>query len=104
MNPADFITAIGGIIQQVATGKLEREIGNALASTLATLLITHLWYQGAAMKWWQSEGEAFKNDAVAAYLTLSKLEAKGFLTITAPQEMLADGNRLARFQTEWKAK
>ena len=100
MNPFDAITAIGGIIQQIATGKLEREIGNMLASAAATLAITHLWYQGAALKWWQSEGEAFKMDAVALYKTLSALEKKGFLTITAPQEMLADFNRLAKFQTE----
>lgn len=100
MNPADIITGIGNLIQQAATGKLEREIANALASSLATLLITHLWYQGDAMKWWQSEGEAFKNDAVAAYLTLSALENKGFLTITAPVELLADVNRRSKFNTE----
>ena len=100
MNPFDAITAIGGIIQQIATGKLERAIGNMLASAAATLAITHLWYQGQALKWWQSEGEAFKMDAVALYKTLSSLEKKGFLTITAPQEMLADVNRMAKFQTE----
>ena len=100
MNPFDVFSTIADIIEGVANGKLEREIGNALASAAATIAITHLWYQGAALKWWQSEGEAFKNDAVALYRTLSALEKKGFLTITAPQEMLADVNRMAKFQIE----
>lgn len=100
MNPFDALTAISSIIESVATGKLEREIGNMLASAAATLCITHLWYQGAALKWWQSEGEAFKMDAVAVYKTLSALEKKGFLTITAPTEMLADVDRMSKFQTE----
>lgn len=104
MNPFDALTSIASIIEQVATGKLEREIGNMLASAAATLVITHLWYQADAMKWWQSEGEVFRMDAVSLYKTLSALEAKGFLTITVPTEMLKDFNRLAKFQTERIAK
>lgn len=102
MNPFDAITAISGIIQQVKNGTLEREIGNALASAAATLTITHLWYQADAMKWWQSEGEVFRMDAVALYKTLQALEKKGFLTITVPEPMRADVNRMAQFTTESK--
>jgi len=36
--------------------------------------------------------------ATAMYLTLQKLETKGFLTLTVPQDML-QANNLANFET-----
>jgi len=98
-DAGSIITAIAGIFQSVANGKLEREIGNALASTLATNLITGLWSQGS-QKWLRSEGEVLKDMAMGTYLTLRTLESKGFLTLTVPQDMLKDVNRMAKFQTE----
>lgn len=102
LDPGSIITAIFGIFEQRALGKIEQAAAHAGASTLATLLVTHLWYQGAAMKWWQSEGEALKMDAVAAYLTLQRFEEQGLLTISVPKELLVDANRKAQFQTEGK--
>ncbi len=97
-----IIGAIGTLWQQVAMGKLEREIANAGASALASMLVTGLWSQGnhLSAKWFGTEGEVLKDQAMAAYLTLSVLETKGFLTLTVPQDLLADVNRKAKFETE----
>lgn len=102
LDPGSIITAIFGIFEQRKMGKIEEAAAHAGASVLATLLVTHLWYSGDAMKFWQSEGEALKMDAIATYLTLQRFEEQGLLTMTVPQDLLADANRKAKFQMEGK--
>jgi hypothetical protein len=100
-----IIGAIGTLWQQVAMGKLEREIANAGASALASMLVTGLWSQGVHLstKWFGNEGEVLKDQAVAAYLTLKALEEKNFLTLTVPVDLLADNNRMSKFNIVRKA-
>lgn len=59
-----------------------------------------MWSSGAS-KWadWSGEGQALKDAATVAYLTLSQLQAKGFLVLTVPQDLL-QANNLSRFQIE----
>jgi len=105
LDLGSIISGIGSLVNEMATGKLEREAGNAAASALASMAITHLWSQGNEMNgWWKSEGDVLKDDAMALYVTLSKLEEKNFLTLTVPGDLLADTNRRAKFQTEAKTK
>ena len=99
LDPGSIITAIFGIFEQRAMGKIEQQAAHAGASALATFLITFLWEQGDAIKWWQSEGEALKMGAVSLYLTMQRFEEQGLLTLTVPTELLADANRKAKFNT-----
>ena len=102
MGLLDFPDPIN-MVNEAKMGGLEREIVQQLRSAAWSNYITALWSQGAAMKWWQSEGEVLKDMAVATYLTIESLQQKGW-ALTVPQEMLADANRMARFQTERKTR
>src|SRR5271170_5170462 len=86
------------------TAGLEREVINSLVSAAYSAWISMLWRSGQA-KWaaFTGEGQALKDAATSVYLTLSTLEAKGFLSLTVPQDLL-DPNNLSRFQTEEKTK
>jgi hypothetical protein len=67
---------------------------NALLSAYFSGLITFLWSLG------QKPFLSFCADAATAmYLSLNKLEKKGFLSLTIPSGMLTAKN-LSRFQTE----
>jgi hypothetical protein len=92
------------MFEAAANGKLERELVNSLVSSSYSALISFLWRSGSS-KWaiWTGEGQGMKDAATALYLSLSALEAKNFLTLTVPQDLL-DPNNLSRFQTEEKIK
>jgi hypothetical protein len=83
---------------------LERAIVNSLISAAYSAWISGMWRSGSS-KWavWTGEGQGMKDAATAMYLSLSQLEAKNFLTLTVPQDLL-DPNNLSRFQTESKEK
>lgn len=93
---------IGGMIQGAKNGGLERDEINALVSMLYSSWLTFLWRSGKA-PWavWTGEGPAMQDAATSAYLTLSRLESRKFLTLTIPSDMLEASN-LSRFQTEQK--
>jgi hypothetical protein len=92
------------MFEAAANGKLERAEVNALVSAAYSASITAMWRSGSA-KWadWTGEGQALKDAATAMYLSLSTLEAKNFLTLTVPKDLL-DAANLSRFQTEEKTK
>ena len=92
------------MFEAAANGKLERDEVNALVSASYSALISFLWRSGSA-KWaiWTGEGQGMKDAATAMYLSLSALEAKNFLTLTVPEDLLAAVN-LSRFQTQEKIK
>lgn len=79
---------------------LEREEVNALVSCFYSAAIAFLWASGSA-KWalWAGEGQAMKDQATVTYLSLHALQAKKFLTLTVPKDLLSADN-LSRFQTE----
>lgn len=81
---------------------LEREIANSLVSTAYSAWIAAIWRSGSA-KWAQftGEGQALKDAATSAYLSLTGLETSSFLHLTVPLDLL-DPNNLARFRTEQK--
>ena len=84
---------------------LEREVAVELISASISSAITFAWASGSA-KWadWTGEGQALKDGATVAYLTLSEKIIDGSkLTITVPKALL-DPNNLARFQTQEKKK
>ena len=83
---------------------LERQEINALVSAAYSAWICTVWRSGSA-KWatFTGEGQALKDAATAMYLSLSELEAKNFLTLTVPKDLL-DADNLSRFQTEHKTK
>jgi hypothetical protein len=85
------------------TAGLEREIINALVSAAYSAWITAMWRSGSA-KWVviTGEGQALKDAATAMYLSLTSLEAKNFLSLTVPQDMLDPANT-SRFQTQFKS-
>ena len=86
------------------TANLEREVINSLMSAAYSSWISFMWRSGSS-KWaiWTGEGQGMKDAATAMYLSLRELEAKGFLTLTVPQDLLAADN-LSKFQTEEKTK
>jgi hypothetical protein len=91
-------------LSDLATAKLEREVVNSLMSAAYSSWITFMWTSGQA-KWadWSGEGQAMKNAATSAYLSLRELEKKNFLTLTVPSDLLAAEN-LEKFQTELQTK
>jgi hypothetical protein len=101
MGLIDFPDPIS-MLEGAATAKLEREIVNSAISAAYSAWISFVWRSGAA-KWsiWSGEGQAMKDAATSMYLSLRDLEAKKFLVLTVPQDLLAADN-LARFETESK--
>lgn len=89
------------IFEGAKNAGLERNVANALVSSSLSGWLSFLWTLGK--KGLFGLGAAFQDMATAEYLTLSKLETKGFLTLTVPTEMLATEN-ISRFQTEQKVK
>jgi hypothetical protein len=90
------------IFESAKNAGLEREVVNALVSTSYSALISGLWRSGSAkFVDWTGEGQALKDAATAIYLSLSQLEARNFLTLTVPKDLL-DADNLSRFQTEEK--
>jgi len=85
------------------TAGLERQIVNAFVSAAYSAWITLTWRSGSA-KWalWMGEGQAMRDAATAMYLSLTSLEAKNFLTLTVPQDLL-NADNLSKFQTQFKA-
>jgi hypothetical protein len=81
---------------------LERAEINAFVSAMYSAWISGMWRSGSS-KWaiWTGEGQGMKDAATAMYLSLSSLEAKNFLTLTVPEDLL-DPNNLAKFETEKK--
>lgn len=103
MGLIDFPDPVS-MFEGAATAKLEREVVNSIMSAAYSSWITFMWRSGSA-KWadWSGEGQAMKDAATSAYLTLSGLEKKGFLRLTVPKDLL-DANNLARFQSEQQTK
>ena len=91
-------------ISDVLASKLEREVVNSILSAAYSSWITFMWRSGSA-KWadWSGEGQAMKDAAVSAYLSLRELETKKFLTLTVPTDLIAAANS-GRFQTETQEK
>jgi hypothetical protein len=92
------------IFESATTAKLEREVINSLVSASYSATISSLWRSGQA-KWasFTGEGQALKDAATSIYLSLRSLEAKGFLTMTVPKDLL-DADNLSRFETSFKEK
>jgi hypothetical protein len=96
-NPSDWINSF-------KLGQLEREAANAVMSAAYSSYITGLWTEGSNKIFSKlGAGQGLRDIATAAYLSLRELEAKGFLTLTVPKDLLDPGN-LSRFQTEFKSK
>lgn len=90
------------MLEGVANGKLERQTVNAFLSFMYSAWITFVWTSGASkLAQWFGEGQALKDAATTAYLSLVDLEKKNFLTLTVPKDLL-DADNLARFQTQEK--
>lgn len=103
MGLIDFPDPVS-MFEGARTAGLERDVINSLMSAAYSAWITFMWRSGAA-KWadFTGEGQALKDAATTAYLTLRELEQKKFLTLTVPKDLL-DPNNLSRFQTEEKTK
>lgn len=103
MGLIDFPDPVS-MFEGAANAKLEREVVNSLMSAAYSSWITFMWSSGAA-KWadWSGEGQAMRDAATSAYLSLRDLERKNFLTLTVPKDLLGADN-LSRFQTEEKIK
>lgn len=95
MGLFDFPNPVGWI-EGAKDAELGRQMGNALASAAFSAWISGMWALGK-----QRFCGFAAYMATGAYLSLRQLEAKGFLTLTVPNEMLAPDN-LSRFQTERK--
>jgi len=96
-NPADWFTSVKDDDQK-------RALINAAQSAMYSSWITFMWRSGSSrLAQWFGEGAAMQEAAISAYLTLSNLETKNFLTLTVPQDML-NADLLAKFQTERKVK
>lgn len=84
---------------------LERDVAVMLVSSTLSAAISGAWSSGSA-KWidWIGEGQALKDSATVAYLTLHEMVIEGKrLILTVPKDLL-EANNLARFQTEFKEK
>ena len=92
------------IYESAKNAGLERQAANSFVSVMYSAWISLMWRSGSS-KWaiWTGEGQAMKDAATAAYLTLSNQMTKGFLTLTVPSDMLANEN-LSKFQSEFVAK
>lgn len=103
MGLIDFPDPVS-MFEGAKTSGLEREVVNSLVSCAYSSWITAMWRSGSA-KWatFTGEGQAMKDAATAMYLSLTKLETKGFLSLTVPKDLL-DADNLARFQTEEQTK
>lgn len=96
-NPGDWFNSF-------KMGDVERKAANAVMSAAYSSYISGLWSEGDS-KWfaWSGTGQGLKDAATAAYLSLRELEAKGFLVLTVPLDLIKPSN-LSRFQTERKDK
>jgi hypothetical protein len=103
MGLVDFPDPIG-MFEGAKTAGLEREIVNSAVSAAYSAWITGMWRSGDS-KWasFSGEGQALKDAATAVYLSLETLQAKGFLSLTVPSDLLS-ANNLSRFQTQEKTK
>jgi hypothetical protein len=103
MGLIDFPDPVS-MFEGAKTAGLEREVINSMMSAAYSAWITGMWQSGSA-KWatFTGEGQAMKDAASSAYLSLSGLEAKGFLRLTVPKDLL-DADNLSRFQSEEKTK
>lgn len=103
MGLVDFPDPVS-MFEGAKTAGLEREVINALMSAAYSAWITFMWESGSA-KWvdWTGEGQALKDAATTAYLSLAELEQKKFLVLTVPKDLLSADN-LSRFQTQEKIK
>jgi hypothetical protein len=103
MGLVDFPDPIS-MFEGASNAKLEREVINSIMSAAYSSWISFMWRSGSA-KWadWTGEGQAMKDAATVAYLSLRELEKKQFLCLTVPKELMAADN-LSRFQTEEKTK
>lgn len=103
MGLIDFPDPVS-MFEGAKTAGLEREVINALMSAAYSAWITFVWESGSA-KWvdFTGEGQALKRAATTAYLSLTELQKKNFLTLTVPKDLL-DPNNLSQFQTQEKTK
>ena len=101
MGLIDFPDPVS-MFEGAKTQGLEREVINSLMSAAYSSWITFVWTSGAA-KWadFTGEGQALKDAATTAYLSLRELEEKKFLVLTVPQDLL-DPKNLNRFQIQEK--
>lgn len=94
-NPGDWFNSF-------KMGDIERKAANAVMSAAYSSYISGLWSEGDSKLFaWAGAGQGLKDAATAAYLSLRELEAKGFLVLTVPKDLL-EANNLSRFQTERK--
>jgi hypothetical protein len=85
------------MFETALNGKLEREAENSLMSCMYSGVLSFFWRLGSAgIKF--GLGPALQDMATAQYLSLTNLEAKNFLTLTVPKDML-DADNLAKFET-----
>ncbi|SRR6266550_3953867 len=84
--------------ESAKNAKMEREVANAFVSTAASAWICWTWRSGSS-KWatWLGEGQALRDAATAAYLTLSQMETKSFLVLMVPHDLL-DAENLSKFE------
>jgi hypothetical protein len=103
MGLIDFPDPVS-MFESAKNAGLEREAANSFVSASYSAWISFVWRSGSS-KWalWAGEGQAMKDAATSMYLSLSKMEAKGFLVLTVPQDLLAADN-LSKFQSEWRTK
>jgi hypothetical protein len=94
-----------GMYESAKNAGLARNEATALVSGILSAAITLAWGSGSA-KWalWFGEGQALKDCATVAYLTLHQRMIEGLpLVLTVPHDLL-DANNLARFQTMYQEK
>ena len=99
MGLIDFPDPVS-MFEGAKTANLERQVVNSVMSAMYSSWISFVWRSGSA-KWadWTGEGQAMKDAATAMYLSLRELEAKNFLSLTVPADMLKPEN-ISKFQTE----
>lgn len=88
------------IYESAKNAGLERQAADAFVSAAYSGWIAFLWRLGAKRLF--GLGPALRDAATAQYLTLARMETKGFLTVTMPRDLLDAANG-ARFETEWQS-
>lgn len=87
------------IFESAKTAGLERQAANSAFSAAYSAWLAFTWRAGdSTIAKFLGVGQALKDAALAAYLSLRELERKNFLTLTVPKDLL-DADQ-SRFQTE----
>lgn len=92
------------MVNSYKDGSLERQTAEAFASVILSNYITGLWAQGSSTLFgWFGEGQAARDMATVAYLSLTSKKELPWLVLTVPKDLLSADN-LSRFQSQFQSK